>query len=148
VCSGSGIPGIYEFLRAQKRADEPAEFAAVLAAAHDRTPAIVAAGLEDGAKNPLAARTLDLFVSILGAEAGNLALKVLATGGVYLAGGMPERILPRLGDGRFMRAFADKGRFATLLGTIPVKVVVTRAALLGAALYGLDALRRGGAGRG
>ena len=148
VCSGSAIPGVYEFFRAAKPADEPAEFAALLAAAHDRTPLIVAAALEDGAKNPLAAATLDLFVAALGAEAGNLALKVLATGGVYLAGGMPERILPRLGDGRFMRAFTGKGRFAELLGAMPVKVVVTRAALLGAALYGLDQLQRGNAAPG
>jgi glucokinase len=148
VCSGSAIPEMYEFLRAAKPEAEPADFAAKLAAAHDRTPLIVAAGMEEGAPNPLATATIDLFASILAAEAGNLALKVLATGGVYLAGGMPPRILSRLepgvSNGRFMRTFTAKGRFAELLGAIPVKVVVARAALIGAALYGLDSLRRAG----
>ena len=144
VCSGSAIPGIYDFLRARDPASEPLEFAARLAAVEDRTPQIVEAALTNGAANPLAVATVDLFVSALGAEGGNLALKFLATGGVYLAGGMPQRVLPRLGDGRFMRAFTAKGRFAALLATIPVKVVVTRAALFGAALYGLDRLRRAG----
>lgn len=137
VCSGSAIPEMYEFLRERQHAPEPPGFATRLAGAHDRTPLIFAAALEESSENPLAVATLDLFVSILGAEAGNLALKVLATGGVYLAGGIPPRILPQLGSGPFMRAFTAKGRFAEMLGTIPVKVVVARAALLGAALYGL-----------
>ncbi len=141
VCSGSAIPGLYAFLRAREPTAESAEFARRLAAAKDRTRLIVAAALEDSAKNPLAPATLDLFVSVLGAEGGNLVLKVLATGGLYLAGGMPERILPRLEDGRFMRAFTAKGRFAGFLRDVPVKVVVTKAALLGAACYGLERLR-------
>jgi glucokinase len=140
VCSGSAIPDMYDFLRNTAHAPEPTEFAARLAAAHDRTPLIVEAALENAAANPLCLAALDLFVSILGAESGNLALKVLATGGVYLAGGIPPRIVPKLTDGRFMQAFAAKGRFSDLLGRIPVKVVVTRAALLGAALYGLALL--------
>ncbi|HWA80409.1 MAG TPA: glucokinase [Acetobacteraceae bacterium] len=145
VCSGSAIPEMYEFLRATKPEAEPPGFAAKLAAAQDRTPLIVAAAMQESAANRLALATVDLFVSILGAEAGNLALKVLATGGVYLAGGMPPRVLSRFEagapDGRFMRAFTAKGRLGELLGTIPVKVIVTRSALFGAALYGLAALR-------
>ncbi len=141
MCSGSGIPGIYDFFRARDPASESASFAATLAACHDRTPPIVKAALEEGEKNKLAAATLDIFVSVLGAEAGNLALKVLATGGVYLAGGMPTRVLPWIMDGRFMRAFTAKQRFKELLENIPVKVVVARSALMGAALYGLDRLR-------
>jgi glucokinase len=137
VCSGSGLPNIYDFLRDTGHAAETSGFAAILAAAADRTPVIVQAALTDPA-NTLCAATLDLLVSILGAEAGNLALKVLATGGVYLGGGIPPRILSHLDDGRFMRAFVDKGRFAELMGKIPVKVITTQAALLGAALYGLD----------
>jgi glucokinase len=82
-----------------------------------------------------------MFVSVLADEASNLALKVLATGGVYLAGGMPPRILPRLTDGRFMRNFVNKGRLSDLLTRMPIHVVTTRAALLGAALYGLDQMQ-------
>jgi glucokinase len=137
VCSGSGLPNLYEFLRDSGHAPEPAEFAAKLASAPDRTPLIVQAAMQDD-PDALCSATLDLFVSILGAEAGNLALKVLATGGVYLGGGIPPRILSRLEDGRFMQAFVNKGRFAELLRKVPVKVITTQAALLGAAQYGLD----------
>ena len=139
VCSGLGLPNIYDFLRDTRYAPEPPEFAAKLVSAPDRTALIVKAALEDSA-NPLCTATLQIFVAILGAEAGNLALKVLATGGVYLAGGIPGRILPQLGDGRFMKAFVDKGRFANLMKDIPVHAVVSRAELLGAVLYGFDHL--------
>ena len=78
-------------------------------------------------------------MSILGAEAGNLALKVLATGGVYLGGGIPRRILPLLQAERFMQSFTDKGRFAPLLSRVPVHVILhPKAALFGAACYGLE----------
>jgi len=140
VCSGSGIPNLYDFLRDSGRAPENPALAQKLAGLEDRTPLIVRAGMEADA-DPLCAATLDLFVTILGAEAGNLALKVLATGGVYLAGGMPGRVLGRLERGSFLSAFTDKGRFAALLRDMPVSVVTTDAALLGAALYGLDRLR-------
>ena len=137
VCSGSGLPNIYDFLRDRDPASEPPDFAAALAQAPDRTPLIVRAALEDPA-NTLCAATLEMFVSILGAEAGNLALKVLATGGVYLGGGIPPRILSHLDSGRFMPAFVAKGRFTDLLTKIPVKVITNQAALLGAALYRLN----------
>jgi glucokinase len=136
VCSGQGIPDIYEFWRNSSEAPEPPEFAARLAAAADPTPLIVNTALADPAANPLCTATLQTFVAILGAETGNLALKVLATGGVYLAGGIPQRILPWLEDGRFMQAFVNKGRFANLLRNMPVHAVTTQAALLGAILYG------------
>lgn len=141
VCSGPGIANIYDFLRASEPAAEPAEFAKALAQAVDRTPLISKAGLEDTAGNSLAARTLDMFVSILADEAGNLALKVLSTAGVYLAGGIPAHLLPKLADGRFLRAFVDKGRMSDLLAAMPVQVVTARAALLGAAQYGLNQMR-------
>jgi glucokinase len=137
VCSGSGLPNIYDYLRDAGHATESAEFAASLAHAPDRTPLIVQAALQDS-PDALCKATLDLFVSILGAEAGNLALKVLATGGVYVGGGIPPRILPQLDDAIFMHAFVNKGRFAELLSKIPVKVITTQAAILGAALYGLE----------
>jgi glucokinase len=141
VCSGLGIANVYDYLRETDPASEPAAFAAALAHAPDRTPLISQAGLDDPSGNPLAAATLEIFVSILGDEASNLALKVLATGGVYLAGGIPSHILPKLTDGRFMRAFASKGRLSDLLAAMPVHIVTARAALLGAALYGLDQIR-------
>ena len=142
VCSGSGIPNLYDFLRDSGHAPERPELAANLANAQDRTPLIVGAALAD-TPDPLSVAALDLFAAILGAEAGNLALKVLATGGVYLAGGMPLRLGKRLDQPSFMQAFAGKGRFAGLLGGVPVKLVqTTGAALLGAAQYGLDRLGR------
>ena len=143
VCSGSGLPNIYDFLRDTGHAPEPAALAASLSSSTDRTPIIMAAALRDS-PDPLCAAALDLFISILGAEAGNLALKVLATGGVYLGGGIPPRILSQLSDGRFMRTFADKGRFADLLARVPVKVITNQAALLGAAMFGLDQINAAG----
>jgi glucokinase len=137
VCSGSGLPNVYDFVRSRDPSAETPAFAAKLHAVADRTPAIVEAAVSDTA-NRLAAETLRVMVDIWGAEAGNLALKVLATGGVYLAGGMPPRIVSQLQDGAFMRAFTAKGRFAELLGKVPVHVVTVNAALLGAAIYGLE----------
>jgi len=145
VCAGSAIPGLYAFFRAREPHLEPASFAAALAQTNDPAPAIVEAALEAGGKNRLAEAAIDLYISVLGAEAGNLALKILSTGGLYLAGGMPPRVLPRLCDGRFMRAFTAKGRFAELLGAIPVKVVMAGAGLLGTALYGFDRIGKGAA---
>jgi glucokinase len=142
VCSGQGIANIYDFLRDANPGAEPPGFAARLALEEDRTPLIAEAAQQDPAGHPLCAQTLEMFVSVLGQEAGNLALKVLATGGVYLAGGIPPRLLPNLTDGRFMHAFSAKGRFGELLRAIPVHVVTAQAALLGAALYGLDEMRR------
>jgi glucokinase len=141
VCSGQGITNIYDFLRNTDPALESTAFAAQLAAAVDRTPLISHAGLTDPAGNPLAAAALDLFVDVLADEAANLALKVLSTGGVYLAGGIPPRVLPKLTDRRFMRALANKGRFEEMMVRLPVHVVLGQAALLGAALYGLDRLQ-------
>jgi len=142
VCSGQGLPNIYDFLRDTDYAPEPPEFGTRLVEGSDPTPLIVKAALDDPAANPLCAATMQIFVDILGAEASNLALKVLATGGVYLAGGIPKRILPLLADGRFMQAYVNKGRFADLVRDIPVQVVLSRAALLGAVLYGFDHLEQ------
>jgi glucokinase len=137
VCSGSGIPNIYKFLKESGRANESPELARQLAAASDHTPVIFDAALRENAPDQLCFETINTFVSILSAEAGNLALKVLATGGVYLGGGIPPRILPLLENRRFMQAFQRKGRFTELLGKMPVHVILNpKIALFGAACHG------------
>lgn len=139
VCSGRGLPNIYAFLRDSGYADEPARLAEQLAVADDPTPVIVNAAFDGERPCGLCVATLSAFVSILGAEAGNLALKVLATGGVYLGGGISPRILPALEQEQFMQAFRNKGRMADLLARFPVHVILNpRVALLGAACHGLE----------
>lgn len=136
VCSGIGIPILYGFLRDSGRYDEPPEFAARLNDARDRTPLIVSAARDDGL--PICVATMHLFVDILAREAGNLALKLLATGGVYLGGGIPPRILPQLQSSNFLEAFVSKGRFRSLLLHVPVKVICRQdTAVLGVAHDGL-----------
>lgn len=142
VCSGSGIPNLYDYLQHTGTILASPEVAARLATAEDRTPLILQAALDSAKPCPLCAATLQLFVSILGAEAGNLAVKVLATGGVYLGGGIPPRILPALMDGRFAEAFRHKGRLAEVLARVPVHVITSRVALLGAASYVLRLARQ------
>ncbi len=138
VCSGRGMPLIYDYLKESGFAEEPTWLKERLAAADDPNPVIVAAALQEPI-SALCRGVLDLFVSVLGAEAGNLALKVLATGGVYLGGGIPRRIITALDGRTFIDAFRRKGRLAPLLARIPVHVILLpQAALLGAATYGLE----------
>ena len=137
VCSGPGLLNIYHYLRDSGHGPESAELARALAAA-EHAPALIGGAALRPDPDPLCRAALELFVSILGSEAGNLALKVLSLGGLYLAGGIPPRILPALEDGRFLAAFTAKGRMRELLARVPVFVVSLRAALLGAALTGLE----------
>jgi len=139
VCSGIGMANLYTFLRDGKGFTEPDWLREQLAGVTDPTPVIVQNALQNTAE--ICSHTLDLFVTILGSEAGNLALKVLATGGVYLGGGIPPRILPVLRKGIFKQAFTNKGRFARMLNRLPVYVIRHRhAALLGAACHGMQPL--------
>lgn len=115
VCSGMGLVAIHEFLGGS-----------------GLDGMAITSGARSG--DAVCARALDMMVAIYGAEAGNLALKLLATGGVYVGGGIAPQLLPRLRDGAFMRAFTSKGRFADLLRQVPVQVILNdRTALLGAA---------------
>ena len=140
VCSGLGIPNIYDFLKQRGRVSEPKWLADEFAAADDRTPVIRRCASEG--KNELCMETIRLFVSILGGEAGNLGLKIMATGGIYLAGGIPPRIIPFLEEDSFMRAFQGKGRLGAVLERIPVYVMIhPNAALLGSARYGLEMMK-------
>jgi glucokinase len=142
VCSGIGIPNIYDYLRDSDFAQESPQIAAQLGAGTDRTRVILEAALQPTASCPLCVATLDTFIANLGAEAGNLVLKVLATGGVYLAGGIPIHVVPALDQGHFLEAFRRKGRFADLLGRVPVHVITCRAALIGAASRGFELARQ------
>jgi len=134
IASGSGLPNIYRFFRDERGVREEPTTERSLLAADDPTPAIIEAALEE--TSPLCMQTVELFVSVLGAEAGNLALKALATGGVYLGGGLPPRLLPFLKEAPFLDAFRQKGRFKSLMQSIPVHVILQpQAALLGAARF-------------
>jgi glucokinase len=141
VCSGIGVPNIYEFLRDEEKIPERPEVAQAIASAKDHTKAIVDAALDPRNPSELCRATIDALVSILASEAGNLALKVLATGGVYLAGGVALHVLDALKDPQFMQTFTRKGRFKDLMSRIPIHVITARAALVGAASYGLESLK-------
>ena len=134
VLSGPGIHNLYRFLRQSSGRAEPAWLAERLQAG-DPSATITDVGLTG--QDPLCVATLDLFASIYGAEAGNLALKCLAFGGVFVAGGIAPKLLPALQKNEnFLRGFTDKGRFAGLLGRLRVDVSLNpRAALRGAAYY-------------
>lgn len=138
VCSGMGIAGLYRFLAARASGPPPQWLAARLAAGGDVTPALVEAGLSRERGCAVCRRTLRLLAAILGAEAGNAALRTLATGGVYLGGGIPPRILSVLRGRAFREGFLRKGPMSQLMQSIPVYVILEpRAALLGAARYGM-----------
>jgi glucokinase len=133
VVSGQGLSNIYEFLREVRDMEEPAWLAKRIAT---EDPNAVITELALAAKSEICKKAMDMLVSAYGAEAGNLALKVLSVGGLYVGGGIAPRILEKLKDGAFMKAFTDKGRLSPLLVNIPVRVILeTRTALMGAAAY-------------
>jgi glucokinase len=137
LLSGPGIHNIYCFLRDTGFAPEPQWLKDELAAGGDQSAIISEAGL--AGKSELCVETLNVFASIYGAEAGNMALRCLALGGVFVAGGIAPKLIAVLRNGRFMQAFADKGRMAAVLQSIEVSVALNpHAPLMGAAHFALN----------
>jgi glucokinase len=142
VLSGGGLGNLYDFFRQAKSIAETGENSETIGASADRNATISELG--QAGKSEAAVRALQLFATIYGAEAGNLALKTLALGGVYVCGNIAERLLPILDDGSFLRAFREKGRFAPLMEKIPVAVVLDKnVGLAGAASAALAEMRGG-----
>ena len=141
VCSGSGLTNIYHYLKDSGYAEEPGWLAEELSAVDDIVPVLVKAALDTDRSCMLCQSSLNVFVHILGTEAGNMALKVMASGGVYLGGGIPPRIIAALQKGPFMDAFRSKGRMSGLMERIPVHVIMNpRVALLGAARHAIGSV--------
>ncbi|MGE0684457.1 MAG: glucokinase [Candidatus Binatia bacterium] len=131
VLSGPGLVNIYQFLRETGRGDEPTWLAEELRL-HDPAAVISQAALAE--RSALCMQALDLFVAIYGAEAGNLTLKLMATGGIFIGGGIAPQIVPKLMTPTFMQAFLTKGRMRPVLEATPVRVILHgQTALLGAA---------------
>lgn len=133
VVSGLGIKNIYAYLRDVEKIHEPQWLRDRLAA--EDPNAVIGQCAEDGSSS-ICFETMKIFAEAYGAETGNIALKVLATGGMYLGGGIAPKILKTLKNGAFLQAFVDKGRLSPLLQSIPVRVILDDScALLGAAAY-------------
>ncbi|MDX6568818.1 MAG: glucokinase [Gaiellales bacterium] len=138
VCSGIGLPNLYRFLCESGRAQASERVTAALALVRDPTPVICEEALRLD-PDPACAAAVALFVRILAQESGNLALRVLGTGGVFLAGGLARRLRRLLDPTVFAEAFRRKGRLGELLAPVPVSLVTAdRVALLGAAVRGLE----------
>jgi len=134
ILSGPGLHNIYDFLRDSRIETEPPTLKDELAQAADSVAIISLHALKGDA--PICMRALDIFVQVYGAEAGNLALKMLATGGVFISGGIAGKILAKLQTPPFLNAFVAKGRLQPLMETIPIKVITNdRVGLFGAARY-------------
>lgn len=138
VLSGPGLYNIYKFLRDTGRGAEP-DWLAKEMETGDPSAVVSKYGLNDN--EPLCARALDLFVQVYGAVAGDYAITTLARGGIYLGGGIPPKILPRLKRAEFMNGFTNKGRLSDLISQIPVKVILeTNTPLYGAASHAMQLL--------
>jgi glucokinase len=136
VLCGNAIGDLYDFIRLNTGAPEPAWLAAEIAKG-DRNAAVSRAAI--AGTDPTCVKGLEMFVAILGAEAGNMALRMMATGGVVIGGGIPPRILPALQAGGLIARFNDKGRFSSWTKNISVRVALeSRAALLGAAHHAVS----------
>jgi glucokinase len=136
--SGPGLVNIYNFLRDSGRGQESPD---MVEAMRQQNPAAVISKAALDGTCALSVQALDLFVSLYGAEAGNLALKIMSTGGLFVGGGIAPKILPKLTGPLFMEAFTTKGRMSPLLKAMPVRVIMNeKTALLGAARCVLDQL--------
>lgn len=134
ILSGPGLANVYRFLKEVRHMEEPAQLAERFAAGEDPGAVISQAALAKEAE--ICIKALDMFVSIYGAEAGNMALRANSVRGFYVGGGIAPKILDKLKDGTFMRAFVDKGRYLDLLTAMPVQVILnSKAALRGAGYY-------------
>jgi glucokinase len=132
IISGIGILNIYDYLKSTGKYNEPG-WLSIMIKSEDPARVINESAQEKGQK--LCLKTIDLFLSILGAAAGNLALTGLTKGGVYVGGGIPTKLLWRIKEDTFMKAFICKGRFRGLMEKIPVNIILhDNAALLGAAI--------------
>ncbi len=138
ILSGSGIYTLYQFLAQSTSLPQPASMIDI-SPSLDKSAMISQCALKQ--KDPLCVETLKLFAEIYGAEAGNLALKTLSLGGVYIGGGIAPKILPFLTDGNFLKSFTDKGRFEKMLRGMEVKIALNqKTALLGAAMFASNRL--------
>lgn len=138
ILSGAGIYALYEFLKEEGFAAEP-EAMLHLSSTDDKNAKVTECALKS--QDPLCIEVMRLFAQIYGAEAGNLALKSMSLGGVYIGGGIAPKILPFLLDGNFLDAFMSKGRFKELLQGMRVKISLNQqTALIGAAHYAADKL--------
>ena len=138
VLSGPGLVNVYRFLHDTGAARESPEVAGLM---RDHDPAAVITDFGVRQADRLCAGALGIFVSVYGAEAGNLALKALAVGGVFVAGGIAPRIMPALAGGGFISAFRDKGRLSPLLEGMPVQVALNpKTPLYGAARVAVSLL--------
>jgi glucokinase len=134
ILSGPGLADLYRFFREIKRGAEPAEIALRFDNAHEPAAIVTETALDGSCER--ARLALEKFVAIYGAEAGNLALKALALGGVFVGGGIAPRLVSVLTRGGFVRAFFEKGRLSPVLSRIPVAVVLDpKTAVWGAAAY-------------
>lgn len=141
ILSGTGLYNIYCFLKNTNRGSEPGWLAKQLC--HGDPAALISEAAMTG-RSELCERSLDLFVEIYGAQAGNIALATVATGGIYIGGGIAPKIIRKMKEGAFMKSFLAKGRFSEMLSKIPVQVILNdKAALLGAGLYAAQLMRQG-----
>jgi len=138
ILSGAGIYSLYQFLAQSGFASEPD---AMLNIPVDTDPSVIVSECALKENDTLCMEALRLFAQIYGAEAGNLALKTMSLGGVYIGGGIAPKILPVLTNGYFMKGFLSKGRFNKMLSQMEVKVSLnSETALLGAAHYARERL--------
>ena len=136
ILSGPGIKNIYDFLRDAHKAEEPEWLRTQMSAAPDPPALISQMALES--KSAICDQTLSIFVSVFGAETGNCALNFMSTGGIFIGGSIAAKIIRKMNDPVFLESFLDKGRMATILKDMPVKIVVNDdSGMIGAARYTL-----------